>query len=141
MGDKVSAEEGSNAFFFLDIVGDPIPTVTWFKCSKDLATEPRCKSWTNGPGQVILGFQKVKQEDEGEYRCEIENEHGMQEHLFSLYVTVAGGMDRGACGQTSQDGYSGRGAVPSQVECQGEESKVVHEESGMLQRSKVWIRK
>lgn len=91
--DKVSAEEGSNAFFFLDIVGDPIPTVTWFKCSKDLATEPRCKSWTNGPGQVVLGFQKVKQEDEGEYRCEIENEHGMQEHLFSLYVTVAGGMD------------------------------------------------
>ena len=58
----------------------------------------------------MLGFQKVKQEDEGEYRCaelvfkgffcsilflrcEIENEHGMQEHLFSLYVTVAGGMD------------------------------------------------
>ena len=39
-------------------------------------------------------------------------------------------MDRGACGQTSQDGYSGRGAVHSQVECQGEESKVVHEESG-----------
>ena len=39
-------------------------------------------------------------------------------------------MDRGACGQTSQDGYSGRGAVHSQVECQGKESKVVHEESG-----------
>ena len=35
------------------------------QCSKDLATEPRCKSWTNGPGQVVLGFQKVKQEDEG----------------------------------------------------------------------------
>ena len=83
-----------------------------FQCSKDLATEPRCKSWTNGPGQIVLGFQKVKQEDEGEYRCviyhifpgyyfciiyfprcEIENEHGMQEHTFSLYVTVAGGMD------------------------------------------------
>ena len=31
--DKVSAEEGSNAFFFLDILGDPIPTVTWFKVS------------------------------------------------------------------------------------------------------------
>lgn len=39
-------------------------------------------------------------------------------------------MDRGARGQTSQDGYSGRGAVYSQVECQGEEGKVVHEESG-----------
>lgn len=39
-------------------------------------------------------------------------------------------MDRGACGQTSQDGHSRRGAVHSQVECQGKESKVVHEESG-----------
>ena len=61
--------------------------------SKDLSTEPRCKSWTNAPGQIILGFSKVKQDDEGEYRVEIENEHGMQEHTFSLYVTVAGGMD------------------------------------------------
>ena len=57
-----------------------------------------------------MGFSKTKQEDEGEYRCEIENEHGMVEHVFSLYVTgieeekkglsinfikfpVAGGMD------------------------------------------------
>ena len=39
-------------------------------------------------------------------------------------------MDRGTCGQTSQDGHSRRGAVHSQVECQGKESKVVHEESG-----------
>ena len=39
-------------------------------------------------------------------------------------------MDRGACGQTSQDGHSRRGALHSQVECQGKESKVVHEESG-----------
>ena len=58
-----------------------------------MATEPRCKSWTAGPDKIILGFSKVKQEDEGEYRVEIENEHGMQEHTFSLYVTVAGGMD------------------------------------------------
>lgn len=91
--DKFSSTEGENVFCFLDIVGDPIPTVTWFKASKDLTTEPRCKQWTNGPNQVILGFSKTKQEDEGEYRIEIENEHGMVEHTFSLYVTVAGGMD------------------------------------------------
>ena len=29
--DKVSATEGDNAFFVLDILGDPIPQVTWFK--------------------------------------------------------------------------------------------------------------
>merc|ERR1711970_347472 len=91
--DKFSSTEGENVFCTLDIVGDPAPTVTWFKASKDLSTEPRCKQWTNAPNQIILGFSKTKQEDEGEYRVEIENEHGMVEHVFSLYVTVAGGMD------------------------------------------------
>ena len=60
--------------------------------------------WTSGPSTAILGFQKTKQDDEGlssvsksnqiillsiagAYRCEIENEHGMVEHEFSLYVT------------------------------------------------------
>ena len=62
--------------------------------------------WTSGPNTAILGFQKTKQDDEGlqqtsdqqlqhlmvilgAYRCEIENEHGMVEHEFSLYVTGA----------------------------------------------------
>jgi len=85
--DKFSSTEGENVFCTLDIVGDPVPTVTWFKASKDLTTEPRCKQWTNAPNQIILGFSKTKQEDEGEYRVEIENEHGMVEHVFSLYVT------------------------------------------------------
>merc|ERR1712086_321391 len=65
--DKFSSTEGENVFCTIDIVGAPI--------------------------QAILGFSKTKQEDEGEYRIEIENEHGMVEHAFSLYVTVAGGMD------------------------------------------------
>ena len=51
--------------------------------------------------------------------------------LLSWHIYVGKSrMDRGACGQTSQDGHSGRGALHSQVECQGKESKVVHEESG-----------
>merc|ERR1719447_1242807 len=78
----------------LEISGDPIPTVEWFRMSKDMKTEPRAAFWTCTDGnKIILGFQKVKQDDEGAYRCEIENEHGMVEHEFSLYVTVAGGMD------------------------------------------------
>jgi len=88
--DKFSSTEGENVFCTIDIVGDPVPTVTWFKASKDLTTEPRCKQWTSAPNQAILGFSKTKQDDEGEYRVEIENEHGMVEHTFSLYVTVAG---------------------------------------------------
>jgi len=91
--EKFSSTEGENVFCFLDVVGDPIPTVTWFKASKDLSTEPRCKQWTNGPNQAILGFSRTKQDDEGDYRVVAENEHGTIEHEFSLYVTVAGGMD------------------------------------------------
>lgn len=79
--DKFSSTEGENVFCFLEVVGDPIPTVTWFKVhvrificfyqccpiqmSKDLKTEPRCKMWTSGPNTAILGFQKTKQDDEG----------------------------------------------------------------------------
>ena len=51
--------------------------------------------------------------------------------LLSWHIFVGKSrMDRGACGQTSQDGNSRRSAVHSQVERQGKESKVVHEESG-----------
>jgi len=91
--DKFSSTEGETVYCFVEVVGDPVPEVTWFKASKDLATEPRCKIWTKGPNQSICGFTKTKQDDEGAYRIEATNEHGTVEHEFSLYVTVAGGMD------------------------------------------------
>ena len=31
--DKFSSTEGENVFCFLEVQGDPIPTVTWFKVS------------------------------------------------------------------------------------------------------------
>ena len=42
--DKVSATEGDNAYFFLDIVGDPIPTVTWFKVKQNIFERNKRKS-------------------------------------------------------------------------------------------------
>merc|ERR1719474_1238356 len=90
--DKFSATEGEHAFVVLDIQGDPVPTIEWFKATKDLATEPRCKYWTDG-SKIIMGIQKAKQEDEGTYRSVITNEHGSVEHEFNVYITVAGGMD------------------------------------------------
>ena len=33
------------------------------------------------------------QEEEGEYRCTITNEHGEADFTFNFYVTVEGGMD------------------------------------------------
>jgi len=90
--DKFSGTEGDPTFMILTIQGDPIPKVEWFKATKDLSTEPRCKFWTDG-ANIIMGIQKAKQEDEGAYRAVVTNEHGSAEHEFSVYITVAGGMD------------------------------------------------
>merc|ERR1711962_1531751 len=90
--DKFSATEGDHAYVVLEIQGDPIPKIEWFKATKDLTTEPRCKYWTDG-SRIIMGIQKTKQEDEGSYRAVITNEHGSVEHEFNVYITVAGGMD------------------------------------------------
>ena len=52
---------------------------------KDLAMESRFKFWTDGAtGQVVLGIEKIKQEDEGAYKCVLNDEI---EHVFSVYVT------------------------------------------------------
>jgi len=90
--DKFSGTEGENLFTTIEVTGDPIPEIEWFRMSKDLKTEPRCKFWTDG-NRIIMGIQKPKQEDEGTYRAVITNEHGTAEHEFNVYITVAGGMD------------------------------------------------
>ena len=35
--DKFSSTEGENVFCTIDIVGDPVPTVTWFKVLSKLS--------------------------------------------------------------------------------------------------------
>ena len=59
----------------------------YFKGFKDLAMEQRTKAYTDGAtGQVVLGIENLKQEDEGAYRCVLNEEI---EHEFSVYVTGA----------------------------------------------------
>ncbi len=61
---------------------------------KDLVTEQRFNHWTKSEGNlVIVGVNNCKQEDEGDYRVVLANDHGEEEYEFQLYVTVAGGMD------------------------------------------------
>lgn len=92
--DKFSAVEGDQVFMFIPVEGDPPPKVEWFKGFKELSQEPRAKQWTDGKsGCAILGLEKTKQEDEGAYRCVLTSEKGEVEHEFSVYITVAGGMD------------------------------------------------
>jgi len=90
--EKFSGEEGENIFVQLEVEGDPVPKIEWFKGFKDLSMEGgRFKSWTDGTkNQAVLGIENIKQEDEGAYKCVL---NGTVEHEFSVYVTVAGGMD------------------------------------------------
>ena len=47
--------------------------------------ESRFKRWTDGAtGQVVMGIENIKQEDEGAYKCVL---NGEIEHEFSVYVT------------------------------------------------------
>ena len=58
---------------------------------KDLASEgegSRFKTWTDGEsGSVILGVENLKQEDEGSYKCILNNGGEDVEHEFNIYVT------------------------------------------------------
>ena len=48
----------------------------------------RFKTWTDGStNTVILGIENLKQEDEGSYKCVINNGGGEVEHEFNIYVT------------------------------------------------------
>jgi len=87
--DKFSGNEKDNIFIHLEVFGDPPPKVEWFKGFKDLSMEGgRFKSWTDGTtGQAILGVETLKQEDEGLYKCVLNNGSGEVEHEFNLYVT------------------------------------------------------
>ena len=45
----------------------------------------RFKAYTDGAtGQVVLGMEGIKQDDEGAYKCVL---NGEVEHEFSVYVT------------------------------------------------------
>eukprot|EP00096_Caligus_rogercresseyi_P014915 TRINITY_DN737_c0_g1_i1.p2 TRINITY_DN737_c0_g1~~TRINITY_DN737_c0_g1_i1.p2 ORF type:complete len:893 (-),score=284.60 TRINITY_DN737_c0_g1_i1:6951-9629(-) len=93
--EKFSGSEKDNIYVNLEIFGDPVPKVEWYKGFKDLSMEGgRFKAWTDGPSNsAVLGVEHVKQEDEGAYKCIVSNEHGESEHEFNIYVTVEGGMD------------------------------------------------
>lgn len=81
--EKIQGTEGQTIYIQLDVEGSPPPTVAWFKGFKDLAMESRFKFWTDGAtGQVVLGIEKIKQEDEGAYKCVLNDEI---EHEFSVY--------------------------------------------------------
>jgi len=93
--DKWSGTEKDTMFCKLEIWGDPVPTVAFYKGFKDLSSDPRFKIWTDGDSnQGILGIEGLKQEDEGAYRAVLNDGTDAEvEHEFSIYVTVAGGMD------------------------------------------------
>ena len=87
--DKFSGSEKENIFVHLEVFGDPPPKVMWFKGFKDLTMEGgRFKAWTDGAtNSAILGVEGLKQEDEGLYKCILDNGNGEVEHEFNVYVT------------------------------------------------------
>ncbi|XP_051018816.1 vascular endothelial growth factor receptor 1 [Acomys russatus] len=69
--------------------GVPRPQITWFKNNHKIQQEPGV---ILGPGNSTLFIERVKEEDEGVYRCRAANQKGTVES--SAYLTVQGTSDR-----------------------------------------------
>ncbi|XP_032878729.1 vascular endothelial growth factor receptor 1 isoform X2 [Amblyraja radiata] len=68
--------------------GRPVPRITWYKNNQRLHIE---SGITLGPGNRMLIIERVKEEDEGLYRCQATNRKGFVE--TSAYITVQGSTE------------------------------------------------
>ena len=85
---KFLANEEENAYVQLEVLGDPAPSIAWFRGDIALADMARFKFWTDGTqGMVFLGIEKCGKADEGSYSCVLTNRFGRREHKFKLFVS------------------------------------------------------
>lgn len=83
---KVIAE-GASDFIEAVIDGNPFPTVTWYKGTRECTDGPKftceCDPTT---GIVGLTIKKVKSDDEAKYTLKIHNDAGEERSTFSVFV-------------------------------------------------------
>lgn len=79
--------EGSNDFIEAIIDGNPFPTVSWFKGTRECLDGPKYTNEVDAStGIVGLVIKKVKSEDESKYTVKISSEVGEESVNFSVFV-------------------------------------------------------
>lgn len=79
--------EGSSDFIEAVVDGNPFPTVTWLKGTRECTDGPKftceCDPST---GIVGLTIKKAKSDDEAKYTLRLQNEGGEEQATFSVFV-------------------------------------------------------
>lgn len=72
------------------VVGKPLPTVTWYKDGLKMIMSNRMLQYTDRKGVVRLNVMNVSTDDAGEYSCEAQNAAGRDITHCSVKVTDEG---------------------------------------------------
>lgn len=79
--------EGSNDFIEAIVDGNPFPTVTWYKGTRECLDGPKYTNEVDtSTGIVGLLIKKVKSDDESKYTIKISSEAGEESVTFSVFV-------------------------------------------------------
>uniref|UniRef100_A0AC34GPF1 Twitchin n=1 Tax=Panagrolaimus sp. ES5 TaxID=591445 RepID=A0AC34GPF1_9BILA len=92
--ENVTVVDGETAVLKCKIEGDPAPTFTWKKGTRDLPQGGRTKYLTDGEtNQISLIITKCRTTDDGGYTLTVQNEHGSDSVEVKLLVTAEQGLD------------------------------------------------
>lgn len=86
---------GGSKRFKCQVIGNPRPTIRWFKDGIDITNNPRYNFDYTMEGRISMVITSVTYKDEGCYRCRAENSEGIASTASFLMVR----------GKFSRDGY------------------------------------
>lgn len=78
---------GETAKFTIQVSGEPLPDVRWFKNDKEIKDSPQSKITTFSDGTSILELPDVGPNDSGRIMCKAENYAGLASCIAKLIIT------------------------------------------------------
>ncbi|XP_074547056.1 fibroblast growth factor receptor 1-A-like [Halichoeres trimaculatus] len=84
-----SVRLGLSVTFQCQAIGNPVPTLRWFKNGKNFTMDQGREGFKVRRRLWMLKTKSVVLPDTGNYTCVVENKHGRLEHTFQLNVIEA----------------------------------------------------
>lgn len=79
--------DGANDFIEAIVNGNPFPTVTWFKGTRECMDGPKYTNEIDKESGVVgLVIKKAKHDDEAKYTLKISNPLGEDKVVFTIFV-------------------------------------------------------
>ena len=86
---------GATQHFECQVIGYPLPTVTWYKDDTEITRNPRYNiTFDEDHGVITLVIRNVTAVDEGSYLCRAENSEGVASTASYLVVKGKSGCQR-----------------------------------------------